>query len=253
MNLLNSSWFYWAIGIAVGLPVALISLTELQDLLVRRNSRLARQVGLLRNYLLPLGALLLLLVQASEIPARDIPVRVLTTVFGLLVLVLLLSGLNATVFEAAPEKSWRKRLPGIFLDVARFALIGVGLARSLWMNQVWQLTLLWGAMVGVGAGRLFFLRLFLLDDVGAAEMNLAVNVVGNDVVAVFKRREGLRHAPENRAAPGRRPDGFNSSNASPRLPTATRRKIVTQGLEIVSTLTRMAVRLRPPPAASLRR
>jgi len=140
MNLLNSSWFYWAIGIAVGLPVALISLTELQDLLVRRNSRLARQVGLLRNYLLPLGALLLLLVQASEIPARDIPVRVLTTVFGLLVLVLLLSGLNATVFEAAPEKSWRKRLPGIFLDVARFALIGVGLAVML--------SYIWGVRVG---------------------------------------------------------------------------------------------------------
>ena len=140
MNLLDSSWFYWAIGIAVGLPGALISLTELQDLLVRRNSRLARQVGLLRNYLLPLGALLLLLVQASEIPARDIPVRVLTTVFGLLVLVLLLSGLNATVFEAAPEKSWRKRLPGIFLDVARFGLIGVGLAVML--------SYIWGVRIG---------------------------------------------------------------------------------------------------------
>ena len=140
MNLLDSSWFYWAIGIAVGLPVALISLTELHDLLVRRNSRLARQVSLLRNYLLPLGALLLLLVQASQIPARDIPVRVLTTVFGLLVLVLLLSGLNATVFEAAPEKSWRKRLPGIILDVARFALIGVGLAVML--------SYIWGVRIG---------------------------------------------------------------------------------------------------------
>jgi small-conductance mechanosensitive channel len=140
MNSLDSSWFYWAIGIAVGLPVALISLTELQDLLVRRNSRLARQVSLVRNYLLPLGALLLLLVKASQIPARDIPVRVLTTVFGLLVLVLLLSGLNATVFEGAPEKSWRKRLPGIFLDVARFALIGVGLAVML--------SYIWGVRIG---------------------------------------------------------------------------------------------------------
>ena len=71
---------------------------------MRRNSRLARQVSLLRNYLLPLGALLLLLVQASQVPARDMPVRILTTVFGMLVLVLLLSGLNATVFEGAPEE-----------------------------------------------------------------------------------------------------------------------------------------------------
>lgn len=111
MNIFGSSWFYWAVGIAIGLPVGMILLTELHDALLRRQSPLARQVGLLRNYLLPLAALLLLLVQASGIPAGDIPVRILTTVFGLLVVVLLLSGLNATVFERAPEKSWRKRLP----------------------------------------------------------------------------------------------------------------------------------------------
>ena len=83
---------------------------------------------------------MLLLVQASQIPARDIPVRILTTVFGMLVLVLLLSGLNATVFEGAPEKSWRKRLPTIFRDVARFAVIGVGLALML--------SYIWGVRIG---------------------------------------------------------------------------------------------------------
>ena len=118
MSVFHLPWFYWAVGIAIGLPIAMILLTELHDALLRRNSHLARQVNLLRNYLLPLGALLLLLVGASQIPASDIPVRVLTTVFGLLVLVLLLSGLNATMFQSAPEKSWRKRLPAIFLDVA---------------------------------------------------------------------------------------------------------------------------------------
>jgi small-conductance mechanosensitive channel len=128
MNLFGSPWFCWAVGIAVGLPIGMILLTELHDALLRRSSPLARQVALLRNYLLPLGALLLLLVEASQVPAGDLPVRVLTTVFGLLVLVLLLSGLNATMFEGAPEKSWRKRLPVIFLDVARLALIAVGLA-----------------------------------------------------------------------------------------------------------------------------
>jgi small-conductance mechanosensitive channel len=140
MNTWDDPWFYWAIGIAIGLPVGLILLTELHDLLVRRNRRLARQVSLVRNYLLPLGALLLLLVQASQIPARDGPVRILTTVFAMLVLVLLLSGLNATVFDAAPEKSWRKRLPTIFRDVARFAVIGVGLA--------FVLSYVWGVRIG---------------------------------------------------------------------------------------------------------
>ncbi|AKN16648.1 mechanosensitive ion channel family protein [Mycobacterium haemophilum] len=140
MNAFDSSWFYWAVGIAVSLPVGIILLTEMQHALLRRKSHLARQVGLLRNYLLPLGALLLLLVKASEISAGKGSVRILTTLFGFLVLVLLLSGLNATVFQGAPEGSWRKRLPTIFLDVARFALIGVGLALIL--------SYIWGVRVG---------------------------------------------------------------------------------------------------------
>jgi len=102
MNLFDSPWFYWAVGIAVGFPLGLIILTELHHALVRKNSRLARQVNLLRNFLLPLGVLLLLLVKTSQIPAGEGPVRILTTVFGFLVLELLLSGLNATVFEGAP-------------------------------------------------------------------------------------------------------------------------------------------------------
>lgn len=111
MNLLDSTWFYWAVGIAIGLPAGLIVLTELHSILVRRNSHLARQASLLRNYLLPLGAVLLLLVKASEVPAEDPTVRVLTTAFGFLVLVLLLSLLNATLFQGAPQQSWRSGYP----------------------------------------------------------------------------------------------------------------------------------------------
>ena len=140
MNTFHASWFYWAVGVALGFPAGVILLTELHHALVRRNSRLARQVSLLRNYLLPLGSLLLLLVMAAQIPAGDPLVRILSTVFGFLVVVLLLSGLNATVFEGAPEDSWRKRLPTIFLDAARFALIGIGLTMIL--------SYIWGVRVG---------------------------------------------------------------------------------------------------------
>ena len=127
-NVLTSSWFYWAVGVAVGLPVGLILLTEWQHSLARRKSFLAGPISLLRNYLLPLGALLLLLIKATEIPTRETPVKVVATLFGFVVLVLLLSGVNATLFQAAPEGTWRKRIPAIFVDVARFLLISVGLA-----------------------------------------------------------------------------------------------------------------------------
>lgn len=140
MNIFGASWFYWAVSVALGLPVLIVILTELQHTLRRRGSHLARQISLLRNYLLPLGALLLLIVNSEGVPAHDNAVRILTTVFGFLVLVLLLSGLNATVFAAAPQGSWRKRLPVIFLDVARFVLIGAGLAVIL--------SYVWGVRIG---------------------------------------------------------------------------------------------------------
>ncbi len=140
MNVSESAPFYWAVGVAIGLPVGLILLTEWHHALIRRQSHLARPVYLTRNYLLPLGALLLLLVQAAELPLHDLSARVVATVFGLSVLVLSLSGLNATLFQGAPAGSWRSRMPRIFLDVARFVLIGVGLALIF--------SYVWGAHVG---------------------------------------------------------------------------------------------------------
>jgi len=127
-NILTSSWFYWAVAVALGLPVTLIVLTEWQHALERRKSFLARPVSLLRNYLLPLGALLVLLIKATQIPTQETPVKVVATLFGFVVMLLLLSGINATLFQAAPEGTWRQRIPAIFVDVARFLLIAVGLA-----------------------------------------------------------------------------------------------------------------------------
>ncbi|GFG67653.1 hypothetical protein MKUB_51430 [Mycobacterium kubicae] len=147
MNMFSSAWFYWAVGVGLGLPVVIVLLTEVQHTLVRRRSRLVRQVGLVRNYMVPLGALLLLIVKATQVPAHDTVVRILTTLFGFLVLVLLVSALNATLFESAPQDSWRKRLPVIFLDVARFAVIGVGLAVIL--SYIWGVRIA-GVFTAVG-------------------------------------------------------------------------------------------------------
>lgn len=138
--LFRDSWFLWTIGVAVGLPVLLVLLTEAQNSLLRRGSAFVRPVALIRNYILPLGALLILLVKGSEISVEATPVRIVATILGFIVVVLLLSSFNTTVFHSAPEGSWRERIPSIFLDVARFALIGIGLALIL--------SYIWGANIG---------------------------------------------------------------------------------------------------------
>ena len=139
-NILTTPWFYWAVIIAIGLPVLLLVLTELQQKLNRRGSSLARPVGLLRTYVVPLGALLLLVIKTTAISVEATGVRIAATVFGFIVLVMVLSGVNATVFGSAPAGSWRRRMPTIFIDVARFAIIAVGLAAVL--------AYVWGANVG---------------------------------------------------------------------------------------------------------
>ncbi|RDH79393.1 hypothetical protein DVS77_06430 [Mycolicibacterium moriokaense] len=139
-NVLDASWFYWALAVSIGFPVVLLLLTELHNALRRRGSFLAGPVHLVRNYLVPLGALLILLVGAMQISGTATSVRVVATVFGFVVLVLLLSGTNATLFQGAPEGTWRKRIPSIFLDVARFALIAVGVGLIL--------AYVWGAHIG---------------------------------------------------------------------------------------------------------
>ena len=140
MNVIDPSWLYWAGGLALGLPLVLISLTEWHQFLTRRQSALAGPVSLLRSYLVPLAALLVLLVKVARVPAQVTSVQVLATVFGFVVLLLMLSGLNATVFEGAPQGSWRQRVPTIFRDVTRFLLIAVGLAVIF--------SYVWGVRVG---------------------------------------------------------------------------------------------------------
>lgn len=140
MNGLGASYYYWALAVAIGLPISLVVLTELQHALRRRGSLLAKPVGLLRTLVVPLGALLILLDKTTDVSVEATPVRIVSTVFGFLVLVMVLAGLNATVFEGAPAGSWRRRLPTIFVDVARFAVIAVGLAMIL--------AYVWGANIG---------------------------------------------------------------------------------------------------------
>ncbi len=140
MNVLTAPWFYWSIIIAVGLPTVLVLLTEVQHALTRRGSFLARPVGLLRTVIVPLGALLLLLTQTTNVSVDATPIRILSTVLGVLILIMVLYGVSGTVFEIAPQGSWRRRMPTIFVDVARFAIIAVGVAMIF--------AYVWGANVG---------------------------------------------------------------------------------------------------------
>ena len=140
MSIFSEPWFYWSILIAAGLPLLLVLLTEIQLSLSRRGSFLAKPVGLLRTFIVPLAALLLILIKTTSVSAEATGIRIVETVLGFCLLVMALSGVSATVFANAPAGSWRRRMPSIFIDVARFAIIAAGLGLIL--------AYVWGANVG---------------------------------------------------------------------------------------------------------
>ena len=158
-------WFWPAVVVVIGLPVTLLVLTEIQSSLERRGSRAARIVLLLRNYVAPVGALLLLLSQARYASVDLNWTQITGTVFGFLLILVLLNGLNYALFVTAKETSWRSKVPSIFVDIVRVILILVSLAVLF--------SVVWGADVG---------GLFTALGVGSIVIGLSLqNAVGSVV------------------------------------------------------------------------
>lgn len=132
----QDGWAWWVIGIAIGVPVVLVVLTELIGAFTRRGNPIAGPLRLLRNWVIPIGALFALLAFALQSPADQVWVRVVATVFGFLVILLVLSSFNVALFANAEPGSWRDRIPTIFVEIARLALVVIGLA--LLFSWVWD-------------------------------------------------------------------------------------------------------------------
>lgn len=150
MNLLNEGWIWWAAALAIGVPIVLVALTELLGALTRRNHPAAGPVRLTRNWIVPVGALLALLAFAFQSPEDQVWVRVVATVLGFLVILLVLSSFNVALFANAKTGTWRERIPTIFIEIARLILVLVGLAvlfQWVWNADVGGLI----AALGVGS------------------------------------------------------------------------------------------------------
>jgi small-conductance mechanosensitive channel len=162
-DLLGQPWFWPAVVIVVGLPIALLVLTEVHSSLERRGSAAARIVALLRNFVVPVGALLLLLSQVEHLDVDWNWTRITATVFGFLVILLLINGFNLAFFTTAKKGTWRQRVPSIFVEIVRLLLIVVFVALLF--------AFVWGADIG---------GLFTALGVGSIVIGLALqNAVGS--------------------------------------------------------------------------
>lgn len=156
-------WFWPTVAVIVGLPITLLVLTELHSMLERRGSRATPIVLILRNYVAPVGALLVLLSQATHANIDFTWTQVVATVFGFLLILVLFNTLNYALFVTAKQTSWRSRVPTIFIDIVRILLIVVALA--VLFSVVWS-TDVGGLFAALGVGSIV-IGLALQNPVGS--------------------------------------------------------------------------------------
>ncbi|UAJ80119.1 mechanosensitive ion channel [Leifsonia sp. ZF2019] len=123
----------------------------------------------IRNFVVPTGALLALLSQLRLDSDEVNWSKLAATLFGFVLIVGLLNGLNIALFARAARDTWRSRVPSIFVDIVRLLLIVACLA----LLFAW----VWGADVG---------GLFTALGVSSIVIGLALqNAVGPIVSGLF--------------------------------------------------------------------
>jgi small-conductance mechanosensitive channel len=152
----------WTLGVVLGLPLALLLLTEAVVRLRRRGSPAESPLLAVRNLLVPALAAYVLLVHVAELDPGSYPVQVVLTLAWIFGLHAALSFLNVALFAGAHRESWRARVPTLARDLARLLLVLVGAA--LVLSTVWGANL--GALVtALGVGSVV-LGLALQDPLG---------------------------------------------------------------------------------------
>ena len=169
-DIIGESWFWPALGVIIGLPVVLLVLGEVHTAMLRNGTPGTTMVVLARNVLAPLAAVIVLF---TQIPQADVDgftwAKVAGTAFGLVVVVILLSGLNLAIFVTAKQGTWRSRFPSIIVDLARVLIVGISLA------------VLFGAIWGADIG-----GLFTALGIGSIVIGLALqNAVGGILSGLF--------------------------------------------------------------------
>lgn len=129
-DILAEPWFWPATSVIVGLPIALLVLGEVHTAMVRRGTPGAHIVLMVRNVLVPLGAIIILFTQIPQAAGNEDFTwpKVAATAFGFVLILVLLNGLNLAIFVTAKQGTWRNRIPSIFVDIARVLLIAICLA-----------------------------------------------------------------------------------------------------------------------------
>ncbi len=141
--------FWPSIGLALGFPALLLLLNEAIAFCERRGQPLEKTLRTIRNFVLPCLAVLIFCSYVLSLPGDSTTVRVVQTIFLIVLLYALLGVVNDIVFGTGDTESWRSRVPKLFRDLSRALLVAIG-AMFIY-SRVWGYELT-NALTALGVG-----------------------------------------------------------------------------------------------------
>lgn len=158
---LEGIWF-WGLVLIVLFPLLILVLNELGYFLIKKDPKLNAPIRTIRNFVLPLSAVVILLIQILDYDREALSIKVIETLIWVLVINAGLALMNRLFFKGANKNSWRGKVPQLFLDIFRVFLVLVGGAIAL--STVWGVDMK-GMATALGLGS-FVLGLALQDTLG---------------------------------------------------------------------------------------
>lgn len=124
-----------AIFLAIAFPLVLLILNEAISRCQAAGLPLVRTLRTVRNALVPALALLIFVRYVLEWPQEGTTVRLVETMFWVILLYALLGVVNDLVFGSGGAGSWSERVPKLFRDLVRALLVAIG--AMVVYSQVW--------------------------------------------------------------------------------------------------------------------
>ena len=161
-TLFDNEWFRYGLILILGIPLLVVLLNELGNSLGRRDKTLRAPIRLIRNAVVPLGAMVMVFIHLLDFDRDGIAVKLVETVIWILGINATLSIANSLIFSDREGSLIKAKVPQLFLDIFRVLLVGLGAAIVL--SAVWGADL--GQMVtALGLGS-FVIGLALQDTLG---------------------------------------------------------------------------------------
>ena len=158
----DQTWFRYGLLLILGIPLLVVLLNELSQTLGRRDKSLRAPIRLVRNAVVPLGALVIVFIQLLDFDRDGTIVKLVETAIWILGINAILSIANVLIFSDREGSLIKAKVPQLFLDIFRVLLVGLGAAIVL--SAVWGADL--GKMVtALGLGS-FVIGLALQDTLG---------------------------------------------------------------------------------------